>query len=154
MGHGSEGWERWGAIENAPWLFKPWSDWVAAMPGRRVVFSIPLVPVPTKPVAVPLPKDGETGTNPQAATSPAPPITFTLKEGATGAYNNHFVVLARNLIDYKLTNSIIRLGWEFDGGWYPWRTQSLDDAKNEAQFFHQVVTAMRAVPGLEKLEFC
>ena len=129
--HGSEGWDSWGSIDRANWLFSPWSKWVAENPNRRMVFSIALMPWS--------PKDG-----------PA----YTLKEGATGAYNSHFVTLAKMLVNYKLENSILRLGWEFDGAWYPWKTLTPEDAPNLAQLFHQVVTAMHAVPGAEKLTFC
>jgi hypothetical protein len=130
-GHGSEGWDKWAAVENPRWLLVPWGQWVSAMPGRRVVFSVPMIPLP--------PKDGPAA---------------TLKEGATGAYNAHFTALAAALVQNKLGNSIIRLGWEFDGGWYPWKTQTLDAAADYAKCFHQVVIAMRAVPGAEKLQFC
>jgi len=130
-GHFSQGWDNWGSVDKAYWLLGPTSKWVAAMPGRRIVFSIPLMPWS--------PKEG-----------PA----YTLKEGATGAYNSHFETLAKMLVEDKLDNSILRLGWEFDGGWYPWKTQTPENAADMAKFFHQVVTAMHAVPGAEKLEFC
>ena len=95
-GHGSQGWDNWGSVDRAFWLLDPWSKWVTAMPGRRVVLSIPMVPWSAKE-------------------GPA----YTLKEGATGAYNSHFATLAQMLVERKMANSIIRLGWEFDGGWYP-----------------------------------
>ena len=130
-GHGSQGWENWGSVEKSFWLIVPWSKWVAALPGRRVVLSVPLIPGTPK------------GEKP-----------FTLKEGATGAYNSHFAQLAKMLVDHKLDNSIIRLGWEFDGSWYPWAARTPENAGYFAQCFKQVVTTMRAQPGAEKLTFC
>jgi hypothetical protein len=130
-GHGSQGWDGWHCVERSDWLLKPWSDWVNAMPGRRFVISVPMLPTS--------PKDG-----------PA----ITLKEGATGAYNQHFVAFGNQLVKFHLENSVIRLGWEFDGGWYPWAVRDRTDAENFRQCFRQVVTTMHAIPGLEKLEFC
>lgn len=130
--HGSGGWDNWDGIDKAPWLFPQWGAWVAAMPGRRLVFSIPLLPKN--------PKEGG--------------ITYSLKEGAAGAYNSHYTALGKVLLANHLGNSILRLGWEFDGGWYPWKTKTPEEAADLAKYFRQVVTAMRMVPGLENLEFC
>ena len=41
--------------------------------------------------------------------------------GVRGDYNAHRKALAQNLVDYNLGDSIVRLGWEFNGGWYRWR---------------------------------
>ena len=43
----------------------------------------------------------------------------TLAAGATGAYNSYFVTLAQTLVAAGEGNSYLRLGWEFDGNWYP-----------------------------------
>jgi hypothetical protein len=58
------------------------------------------------------------------------------------------------LVQYGLGNSIIRLGWEWDGGWYPWRVMTAEDAANYAASWQQIVKTMKAVPGAEKLQFC
>ena len=44
----------------------------------------------------------------------------SLAVGATGAYNPHFVTLARAMVAGGQGSSIIRFGWEFNGSWYPW----------------------------------
>jgi hypothetical protein len=44
----------------------------------------------------------------------------TLAIGATGAYNSYFVTLAQTLVAAGESNAYLRLGWEFDGGWYAW----------------------------------
>lgn len=126
-GHGSQGWQSWEAIANAPWLFRPWSAWVNAVPGRRFVLSLPM-----------LPKEGPD----------------TLAEGATGKYNKYFASLAKNLVQYRLDNSILRLGWEFDGNWYHWKVMTEEDARNFAASWRQIVKTMRSVPGAGKLTFC
>ena len=37
-----------------------------------------------------------------------------------GAYNAHWRQFGRVIRSYRLGSSIIRLGWEFNGKWYPW----------------------------------
>ena len=44
----------------------------------------------------------------------------TLAEGASGAYDAIFVTTARALIENDLADSVIRIGWEFNGDWMPW----------------------------------
>jgi len=68
----------------------------------------------------------------------------SLAEGASGAYNAHFKKLAENLVAAGQGNAILRLGWEFGGGWYHWHVASTTDAANYAAFWRQIVTTMRA----------
>jgi len=69
----------------------------------------------------------------------------TLEAGATGAYNTYFQQLAETFIANGQGNAILRLGWEFNGGWYPWAAKPNPDAW--IAMWKQIVTAMRAVPG-------
>ena len=71
----------------------------------------------------------------------------TLAAGAAGAYNAYFAILAQTLVTDGAANAILRLGWEFNGTWYPWSVASNADAQNFASFWRQIVTTMRAVPG-------
>jgi hypothetical protein len=71
----------------------------------------------------------------------------TLAQGAAGAYNQYFTILAQTLVNDGAANAILRLGWEFNGTWYPWTVASNADAQNFAQFWRQIVNTMRAVPG-------
>ena len=71
----------------------------------------------------------------------------TLAQGATGAYNQYFTTLAQTLIAGGAPNAVLRLGWEFNGTWYPWSVSSDADAQNFAAYWRQIVTTMRAVPG-------
>ena len=76
-----------------------------------------------------------------------------LATGATGAYDEYFRVLARNLVKAHLANTVIRLGWEFNGDWNRWgivkadSASSLAAAHNYATYFQHIVTAMRNVPA-------
>ena len=71
----------------------------------------------------------------------------TLATGATGAYNAYFTLLAQTLVHDGAANAILRLGWEFNGTWYPWSVANNTDAQNFAAFWRQIVNTMRAVPG-------
>jgi hypothetical protein len=74
----------------------------------------------------------------------------SLAEGASGAYNAHFRTLAQNLVAAGQGNAILRLGWEFGGGWYAWAVKTAADASNYAAYWRQIVTTMRAVaPNLQ-----
>lgn len=82
-----------------------------------------------------------------------PDNTGDLASGASGAYDAYFRQLARNLISHKLSNTIIRLGWEFNGNWFNWgivkgdAASSQAAARNYAAAFRHAVAAMRSVPG-------
>jgi Glycosyl hydrolase family 26 len=78
---------------------------------------------------------------------PILPGVGTLAQGATGAYNQYFTTLGTNLVADKEANAILRLGWEFNGNWFPWSVSSAQDAANFVSFWRQIVTTMRAVPG-------
>jgi hypothetical protein len=69
----------------------------------------------------------------------------TLAEGASGTYNAYFKTLAQNLLAAGQGNAILRLGWEFGGGWYHWHVANTTDAANYAAYWRQIVTTMRAV---------
>ena len=69
----------------------------------------------------------------------------SLAVGATGAYNQYFVTLAQAMVAGGQGNSIIRMGWEFNGGWFPWAANG--QAANFVAYWQQIVTAMRSVPG-------
>lgn len=79
--------------------------------------------------------------------------TVSLQNGANGIYNAYFHQLATSLIDEGLGGTWLRLGYEFDnsglkGPSSPWGTgNSTTQEAYFAQFWQQIVTTMRAVPG-------
>jgi len=91
-----------------------------AKSGDRLVLAVPMVP-------------GSSGA--------------TLAAGATGAYDTYFSTLAQNLVKQGVGNAIVRLGWEFNGTWYPWSVATDTDAANFAAYWRQIVTTMRGVAG-------
>jgi hypothetical protein len=130
--------ETWDHIEGGGWQLGEWSQWKKAGPGRRFVFSVPLLPGPWD------------RSGPQFGSDAKKPVSLTA--GARGDYNAHFRKLAENLVKYGLADSILRLGWEWNGGWYAWRAR--DDPKSFAGYWREIVKTMRVVPGTEKLRYC
>lgn len=75
----------------------------------------------------------------------------TLSAGAEGAYDARFRELAQVLIEHGYGDSVLRLGWEFNGGWYPWSAKR--DPKAWVAYWRRIVSVMRAVPGAH-FKFC
>lgn len=96
--------------------------WEARTPQYHMVYSVPLLP---------------TGTG-------------TLAQGAAGAYDRYFFQLGRRLVADAQGDATIRLGWEFNGTWFPWSVSSTRPGFSPASFaayWRHVVRAMRRVPG-------
>jgi Glycosyl hydrolase family 26 len=72
---------------------------------------------------------------------------YSLATGATGAYNQYFITLAEGLVTGGQGSSIIRLGWEFNGSWFPWKADG--QAGNFIAYWRQIVNSMRSVPGAD-----
>ncbi len=70
---------------------------------------------------------------------------YSLQLGATGAYNTYFLQLAQDMVAGGEANSIIRIGWEFNGGWFPWAATG--QAAAFIGYWQQIVDTMRSVPG-------
>ncbi len=71
----------------------------------------------------------------------------TLAAGASGSYNGYFTKLASRLVTSGESTAYLRLGWEFDGHWYPWKAQTTTAEAEYAAYFRQIVISMRSVPG-------
>ncbi|HEV7523456.1 MAG TPA: glycosyl hydrolase, partial [Acidimicrobiia bacterium] len=80
------------------------------------------------------------GNNIDASTAAGQAYARTaLQATANGANDANYRIAAKYIRDGGYADSIIRLGWEFDGGWYPWSARG-----NEALW----VTAYRHVVGV------
>ena len=84
---------------------------------------------------------------PMIPTNPAGTPQGTLADGADGLYNNYFVALGQNLVAAGESNIYLRLGWEFDGSWFAWSATTPAQEGDFAEYFRQIVDAMRSVPG-------
>ena len=71
----------------------------------------------------------------------------SLQACANGAYDSHWQEFGRVISSYGLGNSIIRLGWEFNGNWYVWQASN---PTTWAHCWQQIVTSARSTaPGLQ-----
>lgn len=109
----------WGAVADPRQQLDAWQQWVAGDDDRRLVLSVPLL------------IDAAAG---------------DFAGGANGAYDRHFAELARNLVDRGLENTVIRLGWEFNGNTFPWAVPA-GEIDAYRRFWTRAVTAMRDVEG-------
>lgn len=77
----------------------------------------------------------------------------TLKAAGTGAYNDHYLKAARELLAAQPGSGdiVVRTGWEFNGSWFPWA------AKGREQDFiaawHQFVDTFRSISPRFKFEW-
>ncbi|MCD5352732.1 glycoside hydrolase family 26 protein [Kineosporia mesophila] len=64
----------------------------------------------------------------------------TMAGCAAGQYNDKWKQFGKNFADNGMGDSIIRLGWEFNGNWYLW---SASNPGQFAQCWRQIVTSAR-----------
>lgn len=69
----------------------------------------------------------------------------SLSAAAAGEYDGEFSKLGAMIVANGHTDAMIRLGWEFNGDWYPWAAEG-DPVSFKAAFRH-VVGVLRSVPG-------
>jgi hypothetical protein len=131
--------ESWNNVRNPEWLLKPWGKWVKAKPGRKLLLGVPLL-------AGPWDRSGPTSGDVDLKK----PVS--LQAGARGEYDAHFKMLAESLVKHGLGESILRLGWEFNGGWHTWRAG--EDPAAFAEYWRHIVETMRGVEGAKGLTFC
>lgn len=111
----------WDQIADPLWWLHGWET----SPRHQVTYSIPMLPGT---------KDRPGG---------------TLAAGAAGEYDAHWQLLAERFAD-NLENAVLRIGWEFNGNWYPWFAGNNTVAF--VKYWQRIVDTMRAVPG-SKLRF-
>jgi hypothetical protein len=118
--------DSWSALVNtAPSYMRAWRK-----SGLRMIWGIPILP-------------GATSGGSSAAV--ASDSTYTLQQGAAGAYNSYFRKLAKDMVAGGEAKSIIRLGWEFNGNWFPW--SATGQAAAFVGYWRQIVNTMRSVSG-------
>jgi hypothetical protein len=116
------GYSNWSEIQYPNWWLTGWQPFTST--GGTLVLGVPM-----------LLQDGS-----------------TFQEGAAGQFDAYFEGLAQSLVDTGDQNTIIRLGWEFNGTWYPWSLSSTDAADSPSYFiadWRHIVTLMRSVPGAD-----
>jgi hypothetical protein len=82
-----------------------------------------------------------------------PDVGADLRSGAEGAYDEHFAKLAELLVRNNFSDATIRLGWEFNGGEFPWAVlpgggpDGTRTADNFIAYWRRVVMTMRSTSG-------
>lgn len=133
--------DSWDQLRGPDWLLGSVKWWTDLNSNSKCVLTIGMLPGPWD------------GSGPTTGINKNVPVS--LATGATGAYNGHWQVLAQNLVAKSLVDKIvIRLGHEFNGGWYTWRADTQAKGVSYAEYWRQIVTTMRAVPGASGLKFC
>jgi hypothetical protein len=69
----------------------------------------------------------------------------SLAVGASGAYDHYFASVAQDLVAGGQGHATVRVGWEFNGFWYPWYANHR--AAQFVAYWRDIVTTMRSVPG-------
>ena len=69
----------------------------------------------------------------------------SLSSAAAGEYDAEFQKIGAMLVAKGRADAIVRLGWEFNGNWYPWSANK--DPVSFVGAFRHVVGVLRAVPG-------
>jgi hypothetical protein len=117
---GSSGWIGMdGQGGSLKWLTSAWAG-----TGYKLVLGVPIIPT-------------DSSGDPEGS----------LAGGAAGDYDSYYTTLAQTLISAGLSGTYLRLGWEFNGNWYPWRVTDSTDASNFVAYWQNIVSVMRSVPG-------
>lgn len=69
----------------------------------------------------------------------------TLRRGAAGEYDAHWRRFGRGLVANGCAGAVLRLGWEFNGRFYPWAAGGRE--AEFAAYWRRIVTTLRGVPG-------
>ncbi|ONH31138.1 glycosidase [Pseudofrankia asymbiotica] len=144
---------RWlsGANANAPEDVEPWKQLTGRDVGLAMMFvtrdSWELVESPGWPL------EAFTPDRWPGQMSVAVPMWPAVKQGdtlvplgnedecAAGAYDQHWAQFGSNLLKYGRGNAIVRLGWEFNGEWFPWYPNDTEVWKT---CFRREVDALRS----------
>jgi hypothetical protein len=115
----------WQSIEDPSWFLSQWQG-----SGYQMIWGVPILP---------------NSFSPDSNVSDTSGSASGLQQGAQGDFDQYFVTLAQALVAGGQGDSIIRLGWEFNGGWFPWAANG--SAANFIAYWQNIVTAMRSVSG-------
>ncbi|MFI8825985.1 glycoside hydrolase family 26 protein [Streptomyces sp. NPDC053431] len=118
--------DRWSNIEGHRALFEPWARWKEQRPGRLFVLNVPLL------------DRNEEGLDDAR-------VRAGLRRGAAGEYDRHFRTLGARLVEHRLADAVLVLGWEMNGTTYSHRCGP--DPEAWKAYWRRVVSVLREVPG-------
>ncbi|MGW0417322.1 glycoside hydrolase family 26 protein [Streptomyces sp. NPDC003015] len=123
--------DRWTNIEGQHGFLDVWADWRTRQADRMLVLNVPMMERNEENVS-----DAE--------------VRQLLRRAADGAFDRHFRALAERLVELKVPDTIVVLGWEMNGTTYTHRCGP--DPEAWKTYWKRIVTTMRAVPG-QKFRF-
>ncbi|MEU8689637.1 glycosyl hydrolase [Streptomyces sp. NPDC048665] len=123
--------DRWRDIEGAPGFLDVWARWRRDKADRTLVLNVPMQERNEDHVS-------DAG------------VRWLLRQGAAGAFDGHFKTLAERLVELKVPDTVVVLGWEMNGTTYTHRCGP--DPESWKAYWNRIVTTMRAVPG-QKFRF-
>ncbi|CAL9463432.1 hypothetical protein SUDANB176_02688 [Streptomyces sp. enrichment culture] len=117
---------RWSDIEGDIRFLEDWAHWRTAKDDRMLVLNVPLQ------------ERNEEGVSDDE-------VRRLLRRGAAGEFDHHFRALAERLVELKVPDTILVLGWEMNGTTYTHRCGP--DPAAWKKYWNRIVATMRAVPG-------
>lgn len=121
----------WSNIEGAPGFLDSWARWRRGKADRLLVLNVPMQ------------EQNEFAIHDKR-------VRTLLRVGATGQFDYHFRRLAQRLVDLRIPDTVIVLGWEMNGTTYTHRCGP--DPESWKKYWHHIVTTMRSVRG-QKFRF-
>ncbi|MFJ3795097.1 glycoside hydrolase family 26 protein [Streptomyces sp. NPDC090088] len=122
---------RWSDIEGAPGFLDVWAHWRREQADRTLVLNVPMQERNEEGIG-----DFE--------------VRSLLRQGAAGQFDHHFRALAERLVELRVPDTVIVLGWEMNGTTYTHRCGP--DPEAWKKYWNRIVSTMRAVPG-QKFRF-
>jgi hypothetical protein len=129
--------ENWNELHSLGWQLPAWGAWVNARAGRRLAYGLGMLVGPAD----------RSGPD----TVPGTSDDVSLAACGSGQYDAHFRAVAQQMASAGLTNSVIRLGWEFDGDWFAWSSRGRE--REYASCFRRIVDTMRGTAGASAFVF-
>ncbi|MFF8971377.1 glycoside hydrolase family 26 protein [Streptomyces sp. NPDC014995] len=123
--------DRWSNIEGAPRFLDYWSAWRRERADRILVLNVPMLERNEEDVS-----DAE--------------VRELLGRGAAGAFDAHYRRLAERLVELRVPDTVLVLGWEMNGTTYSHRCGP--DPQAWKTYWNRIVTTMRSVAG-QKFRF-
>ncbi|MFD8520670.1 glycoside hydrolase family 26 protein [Streptomyces capillispiralis] len=121
----------WSDIEGDIRFLESWARWRTARADRMLVLNVPMQ------------ERNEAGVSDDE-------VRRLLRRGAAGEFDHHFRALAERLVELKVPDTVLVLGWEMNGVTYTHRCGP--DPESWKKYWNRIVTTMRAVPG-QKFRF-
>ncbi len=115
----------WTRMTQSGWPYSVWQN-----KGYTMTWGVPMLPNTYSPNSNPSTPGGS---------------CYGLTQGAQGSFNSYFKTVGQNIVNAGFSGSIIRLGWEFNGHWFPWAANGCASAF--VAYYQNIVTAMRSVAG-------